>query len=88
MPYLFSGSPDHWASYERTLTVLPELNGRMGPDVQHLILEMLSLAMAIALTALTMRLWRRHRDRTSTGWSGTSTRQSRTGVRQSRTSVV
>lgn len=52
-------------NYESTLNVLPTLDGRMGPDLQHLILELLTLTMAVILTLLTARLWR-HRRRSLT----------------------
>jgi len=63
IPYLFGGSAEHWSSYSDTLSVLPALDGRLGPDVQHLVLQLLSLAMAVMLTILTSRLWRNRRRR-------------------------
>src|SRR5699024_7229442 len=58
IPYLFGASAEHWGGYSDTLSVLPTLDGRLGPDVQHLVLQVLSLAMAVMLTTLTSRLWR------------------------------
>ena len=66
IPYLLGGSVDHWSSYSDTLNVLPALDGRIGPDVQHLVLQVLSLAMAIMLTVLTSQLWRNRRRRRET----------------------
>ena len=63
IPYLFGGSAEHWSGYADTLSVLPTLDGRLGPDVQHLVLQVLSLAMAVMLTILTSRLWRNRRRR-------------------------
>ncbi|HJB10373.1 MAG TPA: DUF202 domain-containing protein [Candidatus Brachybacterium merdavium] len=63
IPYLLGGSAEHWSSYRDTLNVLPALDGRIGPDVQHLVLQILSLAMAVMLTVLTGRLWRNRRRR-------------------------
>lgn len=63
IPYLFGGSAEHWSGYADTLSVLPTLDGRPGPDVQHLVLQVLSLAMAVMLTILTSRLWRNRRRR-------------------------
>src|SRR5690606_40233664 len=54
VPYLFGGARDHWARYQRTIHVLPEIGGRMGPDLQHLVLEALSLIAAVTLTRLAL----------------------------------
>ncbi|HLR28022.1 MAG TPA: hypothetical protein VK086_04960, partial [Ruania sp.] len=66
VPYLLGSSAEHWSSYSDTLNVLPTLGGRIGPDVQHLVLQILSLAMAIMLTVLTSQLWRNRRWRRET----------------------
>jgi len=66
IPYLLGGSAEHWSSYRDTVNVLPVLDGRIGPDVQHLVLQILSLAMAVMLTALTSQLWRNRRRRRGT----------------------
>ena len=71
--YLMGGDADHWDGYTRTLHVLPQIDGRMGPDLKHLILQFFSLLMAIALTVPTMQIWRRAR-------AARLARQSRTSV--------
>lgn len=67
VPYLFGDSAEQWDRYAGTVNVLPVLDGRIGPDVQHLVLEVLTLAMAVALTMLTVQLWRNRRRQRPSG---------------------
>src|SRR5690606_13545614 len=46
--------PGSLGGYQRTIHVLPEIGGRMGPDLQHLVLEALSLIAAVTLTRLAL----------------------------------
>lgn len=64
IPYLFGESPAHrsfgWyneGGYAETVTILPEVSGRPVPDVQHLILELLSMLVVIATTMAYARWW-------------------------------
>lgn len=58
LPYLFGPTPLHsdfsWYAahgYARTLRFLPDVAGRPVPDAQHLLLQLLSLAVFVALVA-------------------------------------
>jgi hypothetical protein len=57
IPYLFGPTPLHWDfrwyvehGYTETLRILPRRGARPTPDLQHMILQMLSLSAAV-LTA-------------------------------------
>lgn len=62
VPYVLGPTPLHrdfaWfaqGGYTDTLTLLPAVAGRPVPDVQHLVLQCLSLAVAVTMTAATLR---------------------------------
>jgi hypothetical protein len=57
VPYLAGGHREHWAEYTDTWTLLPMVGGRPGPDVQHLVLEILSVVAAVTLTRLAWQTW-------------------------------
>lgn len=61
VPYLLGPPAEHRSEYANTIRILPAVDGRFGPDLQHLVLEVLSLAMAVALTVLTIHLLRNRR---------------------------
>jgi hypothetical protein len=62
VPYLFGASPDwqarHSRNFERTLKLLPSSEGHPAPDLQHMLLQLLTVAALIA-TARAARSLRR-----------------------------
>lgn len=63
VPYLLGGEREFASEYERTLHPLPEISGRPGPNAEHLVLQILSLLMALAMTAAVVREARSRRHR-------------------------
>lgn len=58
VPYLFGGERSFLPEYERTLHPLPPINGRPGPNAEHLVLQLLSLVMALSMTMANVRAFR------------------------------
>lgn len=66
LPYLLGPTPMHqdfrwyWeGGYAQTLHVLPARGSRPVPDVEHLVLQALSLAAALLTVRAAIRVWRR-----------------------------
>ena len=62
IPYLFGPTALHrdfgWYfanGYDRTIKILPEIDDRLIPDAQHLVLQALSLIVAMAATVAMLR---------------------------------
>jgi len=70
-PYLFGTSADwyHAHGYDKTIKLLPRVDNHVVVvDAQHNVLQVLTLATAIAVTIATARLWRGHPPRWPVGW--------------------
>jgi hypothetical protein len=68
VPYLLGPTPLHgsfdWyfgGGYRETLKLLPPLGERPVPDLQHMVLQALSLLVVVAATAAVLAAWRSRR---------------------------